>query len=61
MIGNYIEDPNEALDKAKTWMRGNRRPHTLIGRTNKGYMLIDPYFKGQHYCQIVAKVFRKTT
>jgi len=60
MIGNYFEEPMEAIDKAKQWLKGNRRPHALVGRTAKGYMLIDPYYKDGHYCQIVAKLFRQT-
>lgn len=59
MIGTYIQDPARALSKGKKWLLGNRRPHVLIGRTPKGFILIDPRDKAGHYCQIVAKVFRK--
>ena len=61
MIGQYIEDPIKALEKAKKWLRGNNRPHILLGRTAKGYLLIDPRFKDGHYCQIVSKLYRKQT
>ena len=59
MITDYIPDPSEAMQKAKDWLRGNTRTHALIGRTHKGYVLIDPRNKGKHYCQIVAKLYRK--
>jgi len=59
MIGTFIDDANKALSKAKNWLRGNNRPHVLIGRTRKGFLLIDPRHKRGHYCQIVGKVYRK--
>ena len=59
MISEWFIDPFEALDYGQLWLRGNNRPHVLIGRTRKGYCLIDPRKKKQHYCQIVAKLYRK--
>lgn len=59
MIGTYIDDANKALSKAKKWLQGNTRPHVLIGRTRKGFSLIDPRDKKQYYCLIVGKVYRK--
>lgn len=61
MITDYIDDPSEAMQKAKNWLKGNTRTHALIGRTVKGYVLIDPRNKSKHYCQIVAKLFRPTS
>ena len=61
MIGHYIEDAITAIDKGKRWLEGNRRPHVLIGRTSRGYLIIDPRRKEGHYCQIVGKLFRKTS
>ena len=61
MIGRFIADPISILDKGRAWLKGNTRPHVLIGKTNKGYLLIDPRNKGQHYCRIVGKLYRKHT
>lgn len=57
-MSQYIADPFEALQAGKKWLRGNTRPHVLMGRTPKGYILIDPRHKDGHYCQIVAKLYR---
>lgn len=59
MIGSFIADPLSTLDKGRAWLKSNTRPHVLIGKTPKGYLLIDPRNKGGHYCQIVAKLYRK--
>jgi len=60
-MSQYIENAVEALTKARKFLQGNTRPHVLIGRTPKGYLLIDPRHKGQHYCQIVGKLYRQIT
>lgn len=56
---NYYTDPMAALDAAVAFLRGNTRPHALIGQTPKGFRVIDPRGKKQYYCQIVGKVYRK--
>jgi len=59
MITEWFTDPIAALDYGKVWLRGNTRSHILMGRATRGYCLIDPRNKDGHYCQIVAKLYRK--
>ena len=59
MLNRYYSSPYDALDYAKKFLGESRRKHVLIGRTPKGYLLIDPRNKKSHYCQIVAKLYNK--
>ena len=59
MISEYFKDGMEAVDFGKLWLRGNTRTHVLVGKTPKGFIVIDPRNAKSHYCQIVAKLFRK--
>jgi hypothetical protein len=55
----YFSTADQALDAAKQFLRGNKRPHALIGRTRKGFTVIDPYDKKGHYSRIIGKLYRK--
>tara|TARA_R110000823_G_scaffold203197_1_gene334039 strand:+ start:8140 stop:8319 length:180 start_codon:yes stop_codon:yes gene_type:complete len=55
----YYTDADEALGAAKSFLLKQARPHVLIGRSLKGYMIIDPRNAKSHYCQIVGKLYRK--
>jgi len=55
----YYTDPMAALDAATSFLRGNTRPYVLIGRTRKGYRLIDPMSDKKFYCKVIGKFDRK--
>tara|TARA_R100000234_G_C4897672_1_gene134281 strand:+ start:191 stop:367 length:177 start_codon:yes stop_codon:yes gene_type:complete len=55
----YYNTGDQALDAAKKFLRGNKRPHVLISRNRKGFMVIDPRDKRGHYSIIIGKLYRK--
>jgi hypothetical protein len=55
----YYDTADQALNAAKKFLRGNTRPHALIGRNRKGFMIIDPRDKKSHYSKIFGKLYRK--